>query len=217
MTQTPKPRVLLMNPNSNAATTQAMVTIAAHVLPSLASWTAPAGPSLISTMDDLNAAATLVATARIPNDIDGVIVSAFGDPGRKALAERLEIPVVGIGEAAAIAAAKGGRRYAVVTHTPGLVTSIDALMRASAPQSAYLGTFLADADPLAVSADKARLDAALLAATHRAYAAGAQAVIIGGGPLAEAAERLRLQAPCDLIMPIPEAARRILAQLKDPT
>ena len=36
------------------------------------------------------------------SDIDGVIVSAFGDPGRKALAERLEIPVVGIGEAAAI-------------------------------------------------------------------------------------------------------------------
>lgn len=224
--------VLLMNPNSNTATTEAMVRIARHefhhvvppvvphVLQQVHGWTAPSGPSLLTSEAALDAAAVWVAQAEIPADISGVIVSAFGDPGRAQLAARLSVPVVGIGHAAAIAAAKGGRRFAVVTHTPGLVRAIDALMRASTPRSPpsqYLGTFLTEGDPLApwvgLGADPVALDAALEtaleAAILRAYAAGAEAVILGGGPLAEAAERLRARVPCPLIAPIPEAAHRL--------
>jgi Asp/Glu/hydantoin racemase len=192
-----------------------MVVIAKRILPEVTGWTAPHGPALLTTMDYLTAAATLVAKATVPDTIDGVIVSAFGDPGRAELSARLDIPVVGIGECAARAAAKGGRAYAVVTHTPALITGIDALMRASAPSDSYLGTFLAKGDPVALSTNPAQLDAALLAATQRAQAAGARAVIIGGGPLGEAAERLRPQASCDLISPIVAAAYQILSQLED--
>lgn len=204
-----------MNPNSNPETTRAMVAIARTILPEVEGWTAPSGPGLLTSMTLLGQAAEQVAAAEVPSGIDGIIVSAFGDPGRATLAARLDIPVVGIGESAALAAASGGRRYAVVTHTPGLLTGIDTLMRASVPQGAYLGTFLTDGDPLALSADAQALDAALLAATHRAQAAGAEAVIIGGGPLGQAAERLRPLAPCDLVAPIPEAARRLLSLLKE--
>ncbi len=210
-------RILLMNPNSNPDTTRAMVAIASRTLGDVVGWTAPAGPSLLMTMDLLAAAAEQVAVARIPADMDGVIVSAFGDPGRMELADRLAIPVVGIGEAAAQEAAENARRYAVVTHTPDLVRGIDALMRASAPGGAYLGTFLTDGDPMALSADISALDSALLAAMHRAHEAGAEAVIIGGGPLGEAAERLRPRAPCVLVAPIPAAARRMAALLEEPT
>jgi len=201
--------ILLMNPNSARATTEAMVAIARRTLPDVEGWTAPSGPELLVTLDYLAAAAELVAKAEIPADARGVIVSAFGDPGRAALAARLDIPVVGIGASAALAAAEGGRRFAVVTHTPGLVEGIDALMRASAPGAEYLGTFLTEGDPLVLGADPERLDAALLAAMHRAAEAGAEAVIIGGGPLGEAAERLRPLAPCPLIAPITEAAKRM--------
>ncbi|PIL22229.1 hypothetical protein P775_00320, partial [Puniceibacterium antarcticum] len=152
------PRALLMNPNSNAATTRAMVAIAAQFLPDVQGWTAPGGPGLLSNMAVLADSARYVAGADIPGDIGGVIVSAFGDPGRAALAERLDVPVVGIGQAAAQAAAVGGRRYAVVTHTPALVAGIDALMLASAPGGAYLGTFLAEGEPLTLSGDAALLD-----------------------------------------------------------
>lgn len=209
------PRVLLMNPNSNADTTADMVAIARGVLPNVRGWTAPNGPGLLSSMARLRAAAKQVAEAEIPDGIDGIIVSAFGDPGRAALAARLDIPVIGIGESAALAAAQGGRWYAVVTHTPELVAGIDALMRASAGDSAYMGTFLTEGDTMALSADPEALDAALLAATRRAHAAGAQAVVIGGGPLGQAAERLRPKAPCDLVAPIPAAGHRLLSLLKD--
>lgn len=207
-------RVLLMNPNSNADTTEQMVANAQRFLPRVQGWTAPDGPDLLVDPDKLTAASLLIAQAEIPAGIDGIIVSAFGDPGLADLRARLDIPVVGIGASAALAAAKGGRRYAVVTHTPELVASIDTLMRTSAPGGAYLGTFLAHGNPHALAADACALDAALLDAAIRAHAAGAEAVIFGGGPLGDAAERLRDSIPCALIAPIPEAARRLFSLLQ---
>ncbi|WP_246107380.1 aspartate/glutamate racemase family protein [Puniceibacterium confluentis] len=217
MTPAPAPRVLLMNPNGCAATTRSMVAIAARTLAGVEGWTAPSSPPLLMTPQLVARASEQVAAAAIPEGVSGVIVSAFGDPGRAALAARLTVPVVGIGAAAAQAAAAGGRAYAVVTHTPALVPSIDALMQAAAPGGAYLGTFLADGDTATLSRNAQALDAALLRAMQRAHAAGARAVIIGGGPLGEAADRLRPVAPCALVAPIPEAARRLLTLLQQTT
>jgi Asp/Glu/hydantoin racemase len=202
-----------MNPNSSAETTWRMVTNARRFLPAVDGWTAPRGPALLSDPAKLAASAQLVAQAKIPADVNGVIISAFGDPGKAALGARLAIPVVGIGESAAMAAAQGGRAYAVVTHTPQLVASINALMRSAAPHGTFLGTFLTQGDPVDLSQDEARLDAGLSEAAYRAHAAGADAVIIGGGPLGDAAERLRDTLPCTLIAPIPEAAKRLRACL----
>ncbi len=211
-------RILLINPNSSRATTEAMVAIARRDLPDVTGWTAADGPGLLTSMPDLETAAERVAAAEVPDWVDGVMVSAFGDPGRAALAARLQIPVVGIGQAAAQAAARRQRQrpFAVATHTPGVVTAIDTMMRGFATEGQYLGTFLAEGDPFALSADVEALDSALLAAILRARDAGAGSVIIGGGPLGEAAERLRRHAPCDLIAPIPEAARRLRTLIKDP-
>lgn len=205
--------IVLMNPNSSVATTEAMVAIARRTLPGIVGWTAPGGPPLLTTMQYLAEAAERVAGAELPEGLRGVIVSAFGDPGRAALAARLGVPVVGIGQAAALAAAAGGRRFAVATHTPGLREGIDALMHGHAP-GGFVGTFLTEGDPTELAADPARLDQALLSAMQRAYDAGAEAVIIGGGPLGEAAERLRPLAPCALIAPIPEAAARLKSLLE---
>ncbi|WP_237220188.1 aspartate/glutamate racemase family protein [Salipiger sp. CCB-MM3] len=210
------PRVLLMNPNSNKATTRTMCAIAARVLPGVTGWTAPAGPPLLTNPASLAEAGRLVAAAELREGLAGVIVSAFGDPGRDELAARLDIPVIGIGEAAARAAAQGGRTFAVVTHTPALETSIDALMHNAAPDARYLGTYLADGDPTELSADPKKLDAALLYAVRRACHDGAEAVIIGGGPLGEAADRLADHAPCVLVSPILHAALQLQAKLRLP-
>lgn len=201
-----------MNPNSNAATTRAMVAIAARVLPGIDGWTAPSGPSMIVTEAALSDAATLVAGADLPA-LDGVIVSAFGDPGRDGLAARLGCPVVGIGAASARAAGADGRRFAVVTTTPGLEQAIGRLMRAHAAAGRYIGCHFADGDALALMQDPGALDDALLQAIHRAQADGAQAAIIGGGPLGEAAERLVGQSPLPLVAPITAAATELSHKL----
>lgn len=144
-------------------------------------------------------------------------MSAFGDPGRDALAARLSCPVVGIGAAAAreahdLARAQNGA-FAVATTTPELGPRIDRLMTRGTNTQAYLGCFFAQGEPLALMADAKALDAALLEAVTRAARAGAAAVIIGGGPLGEAAERLAAHAPVPLISPIRAAAAQIAAML----
>ncbi|KAA8607764.1 Asp/Glu racemase [Salipiger aestuarii] len=198
-----------MNPNSSAATTRAMLAIARRILPELMGWTAPEGPEMITDADALARAAVRVGGADLP-PVAGIIVSAFGDPGRAALAARLTCPVVGIGAEAARAAGQGGRRFAVVTTTPGLRAGIDALMGEAGD---YMGCYITPGDPRALMGDARALDAALLAQIRRAAAAGAKAAIIGGGPLGEAADRLADRSPIALVAPIPTAAAALKARL----
>ena len=204
--------VLLLNPNGSRAATDAMLVIARRHLPDVVGWTNPRGPRMITTADALGRAAEQVAGADLP-DASGVIVAAFGDPGVQALARRRDCPVVGIGAAAARAAAQGGAAFAVATTTPGLRAPIDALMRAEGTGGQYLGAFITTGDPLALLHDQVALDTALVAACARAGAAGAAHVIIGGGPLAAAAARIAAQVPVALIQPLPEACRALTALL----
>lgn len=110
------------------------------------------GTAVIVTRDDPERAAAIVLDD--PGAFagaDGVIVAGFGDPGAAALAARLDVPVVGIGaaaaRAAADAAARAGGAFAVVTTTPGLVRAIDAPMVGAAPGAPYLGTCVRPAIP----------------------------------------------------------------------
>jgi Asp/Glu/hydantoin racemase len=186
-----------------------MCAIAARHLPDVQGWTAPQGADLIQTPALLAQAAHQIAQLQPPEGCCGVIVSAFGDPGAARLAARLTIPVIGIGAAAAQAAGHGGRSFAVATTTPQLVDSINALMTAHAGQGRYVGCFLTNGPVMTVMNDPALLDRELLHAAQQAARAGAQAVIIGGGPLAEAALRIAPLCPVPLIQPIVEAAKLI--------
>jgi len=101
--------------------------------------------------------------------------------------------------------------FGVATTTPALTARIDTLMQGGPGR--YLGCHVTPGAPEALMADPGALDRALLAAIHRAAVAGAQAVIIGGGPLAQAALRLQPHSPVPLIQPVPEAARAMAALL----
>jgi Asp/Glu/hydantoin racemase len=194
--------VLLINPNSSTATTDAMVRIARRYLPQVIGWTNAQAPKMITEPEALARAGEHIANAELP-EAAGVIVAAFGDPGRDALAQRLAVPVVGIG-AAARDAARG--TFAVATTTPDLEEPIDTLMSV---KSGYLGCFFTEGDPLHLAGDANALDAVLRRAVERAAQAGAESVIIGGGPLAEAAARIADACPVPLIQPLPAACARL--------
>lgn len=202
----------MLNPNGSSAATEAMLAIARRHLSHVVGWTNPAGPTMITEPKALARAADQVAATQLP-PASGVIVAAFGDPGAQALSARLTCPVVGIGAAAARAAAHGGARFAVATTTPDLRAPIDALMTEKGGEGDYLGAFMAEGEPLALLQDPKALDAALIEACARAEEAGAERVIIGGGPLAAAADRIAAHVSVDLIQPLPEACRALTAQL----
>lgn len=208
--------VLLLNPNTNAATTAAMVAIAAASGTGLSfvGRTAPFGAPMIVDGAALVVGAEAVdaMAAAIGNEgapVAGLVVSAFGDPGIDRVRRRLAIPVTGIGEASMLEAADGGRRFAVATTTPGLTGAIAAKAASLGLADLFAGTVLTDGDPVALVRDPAALESALAAAAEQAARAGADVVIIGGGPLAAAAAALRARLAIAIVEPVPAAARRI--------
>lgn len=205
-------RLLLINPNTSHATTEAMLGIAREAAPEVAieGLSAPFGVPLITSPVELaiaEQAITALLTARAPFGFNGVIVAAFGDPGLSALRRTLAIPVTGIAEAGMAEAARQGP-FAVVTTTADLVDSISGLATAYGHDDAFLGTVLTEGDVHAVMASRQGLTEALRLACHRAVdELKARAIVIGGGPLAVAARDLAASLPVPLIEPVPAAVR----------
>lgn len=204
--------VLLINPNSSVQTTAAMLAIARWHLPDVVGWTNAKAPGMITDPADLSAAADQIAAAILPA-AQGIIIAAFGDPGAEHLAATNDVPVVGIGAAAAREAGQGEDHFAVVTTTPKLAPAIDMLMNAHGTN--YLGCFLTQAAPEALMADPVMLDDALIAGCIRACNAGAARVIIGGGPLATAAERIAQRVPVPLVQPLVAACKEIASVITE--
>jgi Asp/Glu/hydantoin racemase len=209
-------RILLINPNSLEATTAMMVAIAKSVVTGgfdMVGATATRAPSMIVAPDALDAAAPEVEEIALAHrsSCDGIIVSAFGDPGLAGIKAAMKLPAVGIGESSMLEAAGGGRRFGVATTTPLLKAKIDARPDALGLRSHYTGTRFAEGDPEVLMRDPARLRAALAGAVEACIAQdGAEAVIIGGGPLGEAARELQPMFTVPVIAPIPSAVRRII-------
>jgi allantoin racemase len=213
----PNPRrILLINPNSLEATTAMMVAIAKSVATDgfdVVGATATRAPSMIVTPDALEAAAPEVEEIAIArgNVYDGIIVAAFGDPGLAGIKAGMKLPSVGIGESSMLEAAENGRRFGVATTTPLLQSRIDALPEALGLRSRYTGTRFAEGDPQELMRDPTRLRAGLAEAVEACIAQdGAEAVIIGGGPLGEAARELQPMFTVPIIAPIPSAVTRII-------
>ena len=222
-----RPRIVLVNPNTNARTTDAMVAIARRALRDAGSdidvvgMTAPFGAPMIVDETGLRVAAKAVEALakRIADDRGGVaavIVSAFGDPGIEAASDIPDVPVIGIGGASLSQAGRDGRHFAVATTTPGLVAAIDARVASLGLSPGYLGTFIGPGEPLALMADDEALKHSLELAIAQAADKGARAVVIGGGPLAEIAEQLEVVPGLSLVKPISAAARAALRALSNP-
>lgn len=212
-------RLVLINPNTSQATTAAMLAIArgtAAASATITGLTAPYGAPLITDEAALTTAAEAVlslAPALADGQPAGVIVAAFGDPGLLRMRAACACPVTGIAEAGMAEAAAGERRFAVVTTTPALAPAIARTAELYGHAAAFTGVRLTDGDPHAVMADPRRLEAALESACDEAIRRdGAEAIVIGGGPLATAARSLARRIPVPIIEPVPAAVRLALAR-----
>ncbi|MGF6173119.1 aspartate/glutamate racemase family protein [Ensifer sp. 4252] len=208
--------ILLINPNSSQATSSMMLAIAERAVTgrlAVAVATAKRNPQMIVTPQQLTAAADEVIEIGAAHDAGclGIIVSAFGDPGLAGLKDRVDVPVVGICEASMIEAARSGRKFGVATTTPDLIEAIDERARDLGLAGQYTGIRCTPGDPLALAGDEKRLRQALGEAVRQCIELdGAEAVIIGGGPLGQAAEQLQPDFTTPIIAPIPCAVERVL-------
>lgn len=203
------PLIHLVNPNTSQATTEMMLALARSRAPSglmIEPKTARFGAALIVDADALALAEAAVLDLAPELVGDGVIVAAFGDPGADALRRRLHLPVIGIGEASIRAAASGGRRFSIATTTPGLEAAIRSRVEMLGFHKQFASLRLTTVDPVAITADARALEAALFALVELcSLEDGAEAVVIGGGPLAQAARALAGRTRASIIEAVPEA------------
>ena len=211
-------RIRLINPNSNPLITAAMATVARDSAPfdvCIEATTSSRTVPLITNAEELaHAAEALLALFDDGLDpLDGVIVSAFGDPGVGELRARLQVPVTGIAEASLHEAATYGS-FAICTTTPQLAAAMRAQVAVFELQDALVCVLATRGEPHKLMADAAALDCALADLVETAREDyRARAVVIGGGPLASATRRLAPLSPVPLIEPVSAAVRRLRARL----
>jgi allantoin racemase len=209
-------RILLINPNTAEATTAEMVAIANAVASEgteVSGATARHGPKMILQADELRAAVPEVMNIGLAasGDTDGIIIGAFGDPGVAQLRRQVSVPVIGIAEASMREAAEGGRRFGIATTTPALVEIIAAYAARLGLADLYAGIRLTPGDPLDLVADPPLLVEALAEAVrHSIECDEAEAVVIGGGPLGQAAIAVAARFATPIIAPVPAAMRRLM-------
>lgn len=221
---TKPPVLLLVNPNTNSSTTRMMRELAAAELSGtgveVVGVTVGQGPRMLIDPADVAASGEYVQevvrtylAGPAGSAVAAVVVAAMGDPGRRELANELEIPVVGIGEAAILAASANGRHFGMATSTPLLQDSLARLVSEHGRHTQFCGVQLTASDPLVLAADPQKQFVELRDAVLACVAAGAEAVIIAGGPLSETARRLTAEHVATIIEPIPSACELVVERL----
>ncbi|MFJ6103304.1 aspartate/glutamate racemase family protein [Streptomyces sp. NPDC092359] len=222
--RTARPRtVVLINPNTSDATTAMMAALARRYLGAdrpVRGVTVARGPDMLTDPAALRAAAPEVLAAGLRatagDDCAALLVGAFGDPGLAALRAAVTVPVVGLGEAALREAAADGTRFGIATTTPLLAGTIADQVLSLGLADRYTGLRLAPGDPAHLrAAPELLLDRLGRAVRACAERDGAQAVVIGGGPLGEAAEALRDRCGVTVVAPVPAACRELTRVLPD--
>lgn len=215
-------RIALLNPNTDEAVTATMVSAARVCQPpgvEVVGRTVASGVPMITNEAALAEAvpSVVVAGKALSGEgFDGVIVAAFGDPGLAELRATVSLSVVGIAESGMAEAAEGGRRFSVVTVTPDLIASIREAANRYCYGKQLASVLTTPGDPRSLVSDKPRLEKALLTLSQRAIEDdGAEAIVVGGGPLAPAAQVVARTLSIPVIEPVCAAVRRIVRLLRE--
>ncbi|WP_422026461.1 aspartate/glutamate racemase family protein [Roseovarius sp.] len=123
-------KIHVVNPNSTASMTREIAAVARAAAcdgTTIVASNPAHGPASIQGHYDIAAClpGLLSEAARYP-DIDALIVACFDDTGVDALRAMLDVPVIGIGEAAYHAASLISARFSVVTTLPRSVPGLEA-------------------------------------------------------------------------------------------
>lgn len=214
-------KILLLNPNMTQAMTDNMATIARRVAgdrAEIVAVTATRGFPYIASRAEAQIAGGIVLEmiAEYGQDVDAVVIAAFGDPGLSGARELFDMPVIGMAEAAMMTAAMLGETFAVVTFSPLMTRWYTDCVRASGMWDRCRGVFTPPASPDRLAHVQSDLRADLIAlATTAATRDHADVIILGGAPLAGLAPKIAADVPARLVDPIAAAVLQaiILAEM----
>lgn len=217
-------RLVLLNPNTSKSATAVMLQAAqraARGLPGpgvhVEGRTLDQGEALIVEPQSLARAADRVVAAAPglqAQGFDGLIVAGFGDPGLARLKTVWGPLAVGLGEAGIQDAALGGQRFAIVTVTPELHDSLVWAAHTHAPPAQFAGVrYTAGPAQSLLNNPQALADALQVACEQALRLDGAESIVIGGGPLAAAADELSQRLAVRVVNPVSAAVRLLCSRL----
>lgn len=198
-------RILLINPNisqsvSDLIDAEARRTASPGTQVTVA--TAEMGVAYIETRFEalLGAYAAAQLAARHQRSHDAVVIAAFGDPGLSGIREAIDIPVVGMTEAALMSACMLGGRFSIIA----ISRRITAWYRETVQQHGLIGRLASIRcldEPLRdISAVQQDHESRLRTLCKQAVDEdGADVLIIAGAPLAGLARTIRQDIPVPLV------------------
>lgn len=212
-------RLLLINPNTTAAMTDRLAAVASGVLPpgaTLTALTAPRGVPYVSSRIEAQIAGGVVLEMLADHAAghDAVVIAAYGDPGLSAAREMLDIPVVGMAEAAMLTACMVGARFAVVTFAARLLPWYAEGVAASGLSARCAGFFTPQEGFASVTSVAQDLRGPLTALCREAADAGADVAILAGAPIAGLAAEIAAEVPVVTLDPVSAAVLQAAALVR---
>jgi allantoin racemase len=212
-------KILLLNPNMSQNMTDAMHTVALKASATdtvIETATATTGFPYISSRAEAQIAGAIALDmiAQRINNIDAVIIAAFGDPGLRAARELFDIPVIGMAEAAMLSACMLGHRFSIVTFTTHMTAWYEESVAQAGLQSRFASVRTPTTNFKSVDTVQDELFEQLkdlVALTVKEDSA--DVVILGGAPLAGLAHRIE-GAAAVLVDPISAAICQAQAMVK---
>ncbi len=198
-------KLLLINPNISDAITDVMAEEAQRsAAPGTAIISAKAkfGTQYIENRVEavISAHAVLEVLAEHHGTCDAAIISAFGDPGLSAARELMDIPVLGVAEAAFLFAYTQGRRYSIVCLTKRLRTWYMECAGEHGLDGRLVSARALTVPVPDITTAKQDLAEELIAQCRLAVEEdNAEVVILGGGPVAGLAHEIAPQIPVPVI------------------
>lgn len=214
MSQSPRPRVtvpmriLIVNPNTSMASTDAFVSLAraaASGSTEIRGATGKFGVELMRRPAELaiGVHAMLDAAADHEHDCDAIIIAAFGDYGAAAAADLFKRPVMTLADAAFAAVRLARCRYAILTPAPGFRSLIESMVPEYGASSTLVGIGEVSAAPNSPDyVDHARQALEDLVSAH-----APECVMLVGPPLAAHFEHLRQSTTIPVIEGVACAVR----------
>lgn len=206
-------RILLINPNTSTSVSEliaAEARRAASASTQIEVATAPMGVAYIETRFEalIGAYAAANIAAEQAGRHDALVIAAFGDPGVAGIREAVDVPVVGLTEAALMSACLLGGRFSIIAISRRITAWYRECVQANGLIDRLASIRCLD-QPLrdigAVQGDhEARLRDLCLRAVDED---GADVIILAGAPLAGLARSIRAEIQVPLVDGVSSAVR----------
>ena len=198
-------KLLLINPNISQSVSdliEAEARRAAAPGTEVTVMTAPFGVAYIETRFEslIGAYATAQVAGEHAHNFDAMVVAAFGDPGIDGLREALDIPVVGLTEAALMSACLLGKRFSIVAISRRITAWYREVVQANGLEGRLASIRCLDTPLRSIGAVQEDHGETLRALCQAAIDEdGADVIIIAGAPLAGLARSIKDQIPVPVV------------------